>query len=339
MELSVGFPIMLGAGLLLFTGLFALRLRREALPPSLAVRAAAAGIIFAFLCGKAVFLLFNTHLLSTDGLISLVRLNPEEFSFTGCCFGFWLGAVCIRRWGYPSLGDSGKTLDCMAVPFLLLIALARAAELFAGELGLAEFSALGLEEIEDGSLLARFPLAVRDDFGTWFLAVCTLEAVLILLIALCLRIAEGRNRKKGEARPGALFETGVYCVCGIRLFLELARMASPVFYFVHVEQVFCAIVMLVLLIRLYRSSVQGKKTYGIPVVLFFLCIAVNGLAQYVMDKPWKFESMLPEETYLALNENLQAFGLITMLATVVLLFALYFAGVVRRRKNSAQRQP
>ncbi len=333
MELSIGYPVMLGAGLLLFTLLFCLRLKREALPPSLAIRAAAAGIIFAFLCGKAVFLLFNTHLLSDEGLISLVRPDPEAFSFTGCCFGFWLGVVCIRRWGYPSLGDSGKTLDCMSVPFCLLIALARGAELFAGELGLAEFSSLGLEEVEDGSLLARFPLAVRDDFGTWFLAVCTLEAVLILIIALWLRILEGRKERKGTRRPGGLFELGAYCICGIRLFLELTRMVSPIFYFVHVEQALCAILMLVLLIRLYRPSVQGKKSHGIPVVLFFLCIAVNGITQYVMDKPWKFESLLPEGIFLALNENLQAIGLGTMLATVVLLFILYFAGVARHHKR------
>ncbi len=318
---------MTGAGVLLFTLLFLLRLKRRSLPASLALRAAACGVVFAFLCGKTVFLVFNTHLLMNEGLICLVRLDPAEFSFTGALFGFWLGTVCIRRWGYPALEDSGAMLDAMAPPFCVLAALVRAGELFAGELGLAEVDALGLAEIEDGSLLAHFPLAVADDFGVWFLAVCTVEALLILLIGLILLLSDRRDQ--AGTRAGSLFELGIYCMCGIRFFLEMTRMSAAIFFFVHVEQVLCAIWMLVLLIRLYRPSVQGRKTRGIPVILFFLCIALNGVAQYVMDKPWKFESLMPEETFIFLNENLLPIGMGTLLGTTLLLFVLYWPGWLR----------
>ena len=124
---------------------------------------------------------------------------------------------------------------------------------------------------------------------------------------------------KKKTAPGVLFDRCAVLLCSVRMFLELIRIESLIFRYVHLDQALCALFLLGLVIR---ACIRRQKTEGrfpvLPLVLVILCIAVNGVTQFLMDKPWMFEPILPKEVYLWLNDNLKVFGLCLLLVTSVL---------------------
>ena len=157
------YPVLIAAGCMAAVILFARGLKRRDIAPVYALPFTAAGLLLAFILGKAFFLLFNSYQLSFAGLFSFA---PSEFSFTGCLVGLVLGvalsALAARR-PVPSV------LDSFALPCCILAAFVRFAEAFAGDLGLAEMATFGLDEISDGSALAfsRSPSGISGDSGCW----------------------------------------------------------------------------------------------------------------------------------------------------------------------------
>ena len=302
--------ITFSAGALISGGLFVLSARRG----GFSIRRAAV----CFLCGiLAALLAARLFHGAWYGAGEWFGMNPRSFSFAAGCAGFCLGAILPwlrQRRDIPAL------MDCLAVPGCVLIAFARFGEVFLGQLGLADVYSLGLPDIPEGSFLARFPFAAVDAWGYWYLSVSTLAALLALAAA-----AYGlwlKHNKK--TNPGVLFDRCAVLLCSARMFLELIRMESLIFRYVHLDQALCALFLLGLVIR---ACIRRQKTAGrfpvLPLVLVILCIAVNGVTQFLMDKPWMFEPILPEGVYLWLNDNLKVFGLCLLLVTSVLLAVIH----------------
>ena len=305
MTQEASFWIAFSAGALVSGGLFALSASRG----GFSLRRAAA----CFLCGiLAALLAARLFHAVWYGAGEWFGMNPRCFSFAAGCAGFCLGAAlpCLRhREQIPAL------MDCLAVPGCVLIAFARFGEIFLGQLGLADVYSLGLPDIPEGSLLAQFPFAAADAWGYWYLSVSTLAALLALAVA-----AYGLwLKRKKKTAPGILFERCAVLLCSVRLFLELIRMESLIFRYVHLDQALCALFLLGLVVR---ACIRRQKTAGRfpvpPLVLVILCIALNGFTQFLMDKPWMFEPILSEGVYRWLNDNLKIFGLLLLLVTAAL---------------------
>ena len=316
---SVGsYLITMAAGLILSAVLYILRAHRKGLPLLRVMWGILAGILLACACAKLVYLGFFHSSPEDRGMGMLIRLVPGEFSFVSGCAGFCLGIMLPFVRQRSRIADA---LDAWAVPSCLMAAFARFGEIYLDQAGLAELYDMGLPDIEEGSLLARFPFAVGDDFGMWYFAVSTLTAVLFLVILLfaCLR----ERRVHGiAADTGMIFPYTAYLMCCVRFFLELPRMESLVFYFVHVEQVLAALIMIFLTVRICRRrKTQTGKFPRWPLVSILLCIVINGLTQFLWDKPSKFESLMPEGVYWWICDHLSSFCysvyLLTTLALVV----------------------
>ncbi len=260
--------------------LFHLRLSRRKLSALAAWITLPMGAVLAVVMAKAGFLLFKAEeQFGLFGAGALIRIHQETFCFVTGCIGYVLAvlmAAYILKLPRPDV------LDCFAPAGCLIIAGVRFGEIWLGEFGLGELTTFGFPYIEDGSPLTFFPLSVKNEWGEWWLAVCTLEALAALI---CMAYAFSiRNR-----RPGMRFHRTVFLLCAFQFVLELMRANAMIFFFVHVEQVLCALIMITLIIQ---AGIRYAKSRGRqPVwawILSFLCLLINGLAQYALDKPYKF---------------------------------------------------
>lgn len=333
MNSVIGYVITMAAGLILSAVLFILRSRRKGVSLLRSLGGFVSGIVLAYLCAKLVYIAFFHSALADRGIGMLLRLVPGEFSFVSGCAGFCLGIILPfvrQRERIPAV------LDAWAVPGCLMAAFARFAEIFLDLSGLAELYDMGLPDIEDGSLLARFPFAVGDDFGMWYFAVSTLAAILILLVLLFTRLREYRVRGIPED-TGMSFAYAAFLLCCIRFFLELPRIESLIFYFVHVEQALAALAMVFLTVRICRRrKAQTRRFPRWPVVLLSACIVVNGLTQFLRDKPSKFEPLMPENVYWWISDRLSPFCYSIYLLTTLALVIGYL--VLDRRLRAGYRK-
>lgn len=276
------------------------------------------GLILGWVLSKLLWLTGSLgYPLSNGGAAVLISTEPGEFSFFGGALGFVLGFVLAAK----ILGqDRRKTLDALAFPGCLLIAAVRFATLFWGEAGLGDYARLGLDAVEDGSLLAFFPLSVRDQWGGWWMGVGTLEA----LAALITGIYAFRSRSKYANRPGLLFERCSVILCSVQLVLELFHSVSTITYFVHTEQVYCAVYILIRVIIACRTlaAEQGAGAWG-RTAAAVLWIALNGITQYMMDK-LQWLDLLPKGIGDWLGEHLipVGYGLIILSAAGLCITAL-----------------
>ena len=230
------------------------------------------GLPLAYAGAKLFFLLHNLGADFRNWSADMLLPHWEEMSFTGGCIGFTLGVWIAAR----ILHISGrKALDLFAVPGCVLIIFTRMAE-------------AGMETIGQGDMPAFlpevFPFALKDDWGA-SLAVFTLEALAALCCALWLVITE-----RGKQGTNLHFEKACIVLCGAQLFLEMlvTNYWIPfIISFIHLEQVLCAVILLVTVVRI---SLRIKKAG--PVVVTVLLMGLNALMQFVQDKPYLFP--LPE---------------------------------------------
>ena len=305
----------LAAGLALSAGLFLFSARRSGLSAGLAAAGFVLGLALAFLFAKGLYVLLYAPSLKPYGAQKWIRLQPEEFSFAAGSIGFCLGTACLFRGrGLPD------ALAALAGPACLLAACLRFGELFLPGTGLADPVSLGLPEIAEGSPAARFPFSVPDAWGYRYLSVSAAAA----LAALCCAGYAFAARRGKSGRGGTAFETCAYLLCCVRFFLETTRTDGLVFYYVHVDQALCAAVMAALMARacLRRRRASGRCPRACPALLAG-CLVLNGLTQYLMDKPWQLESLLPEDAFLWINDSLPGLGYGVMLATAAAAAAAY----------------
>ena len=325
--------IILALAVLMSGCLFLHNVRKNGLSVPPAAGMFALGLVLAWFFAKGVYVCPNYSALKAHGIGKWFLLIPEQFSFVGGAIGFCLAPVLFRA---KKRREIPAYLDQLAFPAGLLAALMRFDEIFLGELGLADLRDIGLQDMTDGDLFARFPFAVKDSWGVWYLAVCTIAALMILVIIGCMAL---RARKSRPLPEGLRFERFVFLVCAVRLFLELTRLDCLIFFFVHVDQVLAAVVMLILFIRAgYRVKQQSGHFPGWALVIYLISYVLNGIMQYAMDKPWHFQSLLPEGVYNWLAYNLSSFGTCVLLATTIVTVILYLC-LCRKETKTAGEAP
>jgi hypothetical protein len=283
------------AGLLVFGVLYFLSLKKRGLTGLCALLSTLFGAILAIVGARLFYLLPDLIFNGGSGdFASFISLPADEMSFTGGCAGFVLGAVLAAR---VCRLDTKDALDIMALPGCLLIAFTRLAETGIGFINMGEMP---------GFLPAVWPFSIPNGWGLPELSVSTLEALAALLCALWLKLTE----KTPEA-PGDRFEKTVWVLCSAQMFFEMLCTTSSwipfIISFIHLEQVLCAVVLLVIMIH---RTVRFKKAG--PLIATVLLLGLNALMQFVQDKPYLFP--LPEGTD------------ITALAIIV--FALTSAGLI-----------
>ena len=163
--------------------LFLHNVRKNGLSVPPAAGMFALGLVLAWFFAKGVYVCPNYSALKAHGIGKWFLLIPEQFSFVGGAIGFCLAPVLFRA---KKRREIPAYLDQLAFPAGLLAALMRFDEIFLGELGLADLRDIGLQDMTDGDLFARFPFAVKDSWGVWYLAVCTIAALMILVIIGCM---------------------------------------------------------------------------------------------------------------------------------------------------------
>ena len=313
------FLMVLAAGLILGTVVYAVKLKHAKLKPSAALFTLLFGIPLAVILSKLVYVAFNYGaVIGTYGIQGLIRTNPEEFSFFSGCAGFLLGAFFAIK--SVHIRHLERALDCLALPFCLIVAFARFGTLFLYYNGVVDMPLFTFINIPQTSPIATFPLVMTRGLMP-FLAIGTIEALFALGCAAASAI-RGVTRRV----PGLLFEETLFMLCAFQLFFELLHSVSFIFFFVHVEQVFCAITMLILMIRACQLHGIVRKRWPVASLIFFvLTIAVNGVTQFFMDKPYIFTEPLPEGIRNWIEEGVHT-GIIScvlLALTTVLMIVLY----------------
>jgi len=285
---------LLAAGLIVFGILYALSLKKQGLKWQAAPLAAAFGAVLAVVGARFFFIVPDLVFGGFWNFERAVTLQADEMSFIGGCAGFVLGAVLAAK---VFRADRTAALDALALPGCVLIAFVRLAETGIGYINLGDMPSF---------LPACWPFAVLNGWGLPELSVSALEALAALLCALWLALS-----KKRAEEPGMRFEKTVWVLCSVQIFLEMLCTTSSwipfIISFIHLEQVLCAVILLVIMIR---RTVRIKKAG--PLIVTVLLLGLNALMQFVQDKPYLFP--LPEGTN------------ITALAVIV--FALTSAGLI-----------
>ena len=258
-------------GLLAFGILYAFTLKKAGLKILCAPVSALFGLILAVVGARLFYLL--PDLLFGGGRLEaeyLFTLRPDGMSFVGGCAGFALGAAAAAR---VCREDVKAALDAMALPGCVLIAFVRLAETGIGYINLGDMPSF---------LPSVWPFAVMNAWNRPDLSVSTLMALAALLCALWLLLTERRT----EA-PGLRFEKTVFALCAAHLFLEMLCTTSSwipfIISFIHLEQVYCAVIILVIMIR---RTVRNKKAG--PLIVTVLLLGLNALMQFMQDKPYLF---------------------------------------------------
>ena len=228
-----------------------------------AVAAAAASFPLCAALGFVFAKLFYVLLMETGSMIewgefgALFSLRPETFCFTGGGVGVWLGLL-LSAW-ITGNRPAGKFLDLFTVPGLLLAAGLRMAE--------AELGSLGTGRFIEAAAAPSFPFAVVNEYGEAHVAVFFWEAAWALAVALM-------SLSDLERRPGERFETAVFRLCAGQILLEGLRSRSLSWGFVRVEQVLCAVILLVLmLLACARNTKKQEAVRFLPALWLLACVA------------------------------------------------------------------
>ena len=222
-------------------------------------RGAAAAAVSFPLCAALGFLFAKgSYVLLTQEWNTLFSPEPSEFCFTGGAVGVWLGVILAARiTGYR---PAGSLSDRFTLPGALLIAGLRLAEAELGSLGTGRY-------IEDPAGSLSLILTVRNRYGEPHLAVFALEAAAAVII--------GFLSLRGKAgRPGQRFETAVFRLCTCQILLENLRSRALMWGFVRVEQLLCAVILMILL--LFACACSEKKQGAVrflPALYLLLCFA------------------------------------------------------------------
>lgn len=214
------------------------------------------GVVFAKLF--FVLLMESGNIIEWGEWDALFATEPATFCFVGGAVGVWLAVLLAAKiTGYK---PAGALLDRFVLPGILLVAGLRMAEVKLGSLGTGRF----IETPSDSYFLI---MAAYNPYNEPRVAVFAWEAIAALVVGLFsyIRIPE---------RPGQRFETTVFRLCTCQIMLENMRNRALSWGFVRVEQLICAIILMVLVLL---ACVRGSKKQGVvrflPAVWLFLCIA------------------------------------------------------------------
>ena len=293
---------MMLAGLAAGTAWYGFRLKKNGMPVSAALWTALIGSLLALVCAKAGYLLHDLGANLFDGYFEEVtELNAETLSFAAGSAGFIAGAAIAAK---ISGIRPGKALDLFAAPGCVFLCLARMAE--------AGMDVIGVGDEVQAEGLRFFPLAIRNGWDEAFLCVFALEA----LTALACLVPALRGKAAGE-RDGIVFERTAVCLLGAQIgwemFLQYPYIRTFIRSFVSLDQVFCAVMFLGIVIR---GCVLGKR--WLPAAVTALLLGASAFFQFFRDN--KIE--IPE-SWEWMTENVWT---VSMIAFVLISAGLVWAG-------------
>ena len=238
--------ILLGA--LLAALCFARRLRAAHLPVRAALTALPISAVLGALLGKCVYVLcLISRLYPRYGMGAFTRMQLTEFSFVGVMAGVLLGAWIAARVHKIKVRP---LMDAFAPAYALFAACLKGSEYFLGIHGVGAY-------LENESLYF-FPLAVKNEWDEYFLAVFMIYAVWALLLA----IASFAFGKKLSRVPGLLLNMTVYHLAIDLMLCENLRVQTIKWGFVKAEQLFGAIICLIVLVRVCYATFHRKGKDG-----------------------------------------------------------------------------
>ena len=263
---------MMLAGLAAGMTWYGFRLKKQGMPAAAALTAAAFGSLLALICAKAGYLLHDLGANILDGYYDeITMMTPDTLSFVCGSAGFTAGVMlAAKAHGIRPM----KALDLFAAPGCVFLCFARIAE--------GGMDAIGTGNAVEAEWLQFFPLTIRNSWGGAYLCVFALEA----LTALVCLVPALRSGEAGE-RDGLVFERTAVCLLGAQtgweMLLQYPYIRAFMTSFVSLEQVFCAVLLLVFVIR---GCIRGKRWIPIPVTV--LLIGVNTFFQFLRDNKIEF---------------------------------------------------
>ena len=225
------------------------------------------------LCAKLVYVLCFLDFSTMDEYWfedNILSFQASEFSVFGGAMG-----ICAGIWTAARLGKQSalRFLDNFAPCGALLLCGIRLAEVYLGRLGAGSL-------LQEGSLLARFPFAVQNEYGEWFGSVFLLEACLALICAIVFFIIHLPQRN------GIRFELTAFFLAVPQIFCESLRARCMKWGFVRIEQLFCGLLVLLLVTISCRKTGflrSFMKRYW-PVAGIILCIGIIVFVEFALDK-------------------------------------------------------
>ena len=279
-------------------------------------RAAAAAAVSFPLCAALGFVaakLTYVLLMETGNILewgewdALFSLRPDTFCFTGGGAGVWLGLLLSAR--IAGCRPAGKLTDLFTVPGALLVAGLRMAE--------AELDSLGAGRFIEAAAAPPFPFAVVNQYGEAHVAVFFWEAAWALAVALL-------SLTDRDSRPGARFDAAVFRLCAGQILLEGMRSRALSWGFVRVEQVLCAVILLILMLAACARNTkkQGAARF-LPALYLLVCFAAIVGIEFLRQRS--------RSRFMGETGGFLLTGFVLLL--VLLLYRSVTVGLRRREKN------
>ena len=250
---------------LISCGALALSCARAGLDTRRGMLTALLAVPLCIVCARGYYLLMNNVIGGAFWMGGLISFYPYENAMCGSVLGAMLAAVLAAR----LTGERpARLLDALAPAALLMIVLARAAEVF---------SDFGWGQVIDDPALCFFPVAAQDMYGQWHGAVFMLESVLALAVLAAVLLRKWRA-------PGGRFAFALVCWSMAQIFCESLRAETLRWGFVRVQQVQCAVFALaVLAIGSVKAGLRGRRLV-LPWSVYLLGVALVVGLEYALDK-------------------------------------------------------
>ena len=218
-----------------------------------------------------------------DVLLPLFTFDAAHLSFfcgaVGVCLSVWL-ANCITRRGK---GAVTAGMDAFAPFGALMVVLFRLGQAFEPAL----HSHGGGKPLPAGSSLARFPFAVDIEiaggYTGWVWNIALMSAVFAFIWAAVAFYISLR----GRGRRGLVFTLTLFFLCLPQVMCESMRGNDIKWLFVHVEQLFCVLVLLgVLLYWIIGSKGVPLLRRWAPLLILAAGCGLIVVAEFAIDGKW-----------------------------------------------------
>lgn len=220
--------------------------------------------VAAVVCARLAYFAFRwDEYVYGYGLLSVLDLSAGSCLMYGGILGALLCAALLAK---KSGVSAAQAMNEITVPGLAAVAVCRFAEYFTPE---------GIGPLFENPALCFFPLAVKNRYDEWNMAVFMFEAVAaLLIIALLLK------EKKKPAGSRVMTALLLYSCCQIPL--ENLRSDSCLrIGFVRVSQI---IAVLLILAVIYVRTKGYKEVFARRAGVVLACTAVIGVIEWAEDK-------------------------------------------------------
>lgn len=227
-------------------------------------------VLFGLLCAKVVYALCFLDLSYVDEYWfedTFLGTSANEFSVFGGAIGILLAIGLAAR---LTKTQALPLLDAFAPCGALFLVFVRMSEIHQGRLGAGAL-------VSEASVLARFPLAIQNEYGEWFVSIFLLEALVALIVALVFFFVP-------ISRPGLRLELTAIYLAVPQIFCESLRAKCMKWGFVRIEQLFCGIFILLMVAWNGLKTNRSNRKRFLPALGILGAIGVIVFVEFALDK-------------------------------------------------------